>query len=339
MTTLERFQAILSRYHDALVTALESDGLVPEFLATATRSDRPPRLLCQTRGIIYLVHFQLAYAHPPAAKRAAKLYEEMRPRYLRHHDGRYTPPAQHDGGARYELAFLLNAQVQLAELEPLEGLDDDLNATLDDILSAPFDTWLQPRAGGDFLELNALMHLFEALAIAQRYRPQPRIATHIERIAQVASERFLDTEHGLLAERIAEDGRLLEYDLGHNYEWASLLLLNADLGLDFAALDPKTLCSASERVTLASFAPRMISNRLDAERRPMAFDARIWVNLERLRCLALSGSPLAEPLLEEILDAYFPADLPEEYLGQRGPIKSTTGYHVIECYRAVAGTY
>lgn len=335
MSTLSHFRACIDSFYETLLTAVDQHGLVPEFIAQSDMAQPQPRMLCQTRGILYLCHVYELKGNSTALRYARQLYETLRQRYLQPQADYFAPPAAHDGGARYELAFLLQAQARLNHLENIEGLDADLAATLDDILSSPLSRWLAPREQGDFLELNALMHLYEALAFSHRCRPDQRTAAYLHQLTQLAATHFVDHQHGILAERVSSSGNILEYDLGHIYEWSSLLLIHQDQGFTLEGIEPAAQLTKAEKISRQAFGTAMISHQLDRAFTPIGKDARIWVNLERLRSLSLIQHPDADTLLETILTDYFPNRLPEEYLGKSGPIKSTTGYHVIECYRAV----
>ncbi|MGJ8516210.1 AGE family epimerase/isomerase [Carnimonas bestiolae] len=336
MSTISHFRDCIDRFHEALRAAIDQHGLVPEFIAQSEEAQPQPRMLCQTRGILYLCHMVEMASDATALRYARQLYEVLRQRYLLPQGDHFAPPAARDGAARYELAFLLQAQTRLHQLDTIAGLEADLAATLNDVLSSPLSRWLAPREQGDFLELNALMHLYEALAYSHRCRPDQRTATYLHQLTQLAARHFVDGQHGVLAERVSTEGEILEYDLGHIYEWSSLLLIHRDQGFTLEDIDPAVQLKKAEEISHQAFNGELISHQLDNTFTPLGEDARIWVNLERLRSLALIQHPSAETLLGTILSDYFPNQLPEEYLKKTGPIKSTTGYHVIECYRAVA---
>ena len=339
-----RFRDILTTYNTALATSIDDEGRVPEFVAHGENT-KAPRQLCQTRGIIYNVHMAREFGDRAAAARAVDIYQSTRQHYLTpctlNGQPAYAPVPTNDGAAMYELAFLLNAQVQLHYLDGLlddpsvldkAALDADMTVTEDAILAIPTASIFQPREGGDFSELNAGMHLFEAIALRLQLSDHAELRHKANALLEHVDNHFWDDVRGMLAERIDGQNTILEYDLGHNYEWSSLLSLNSNLGLNYRRLDPMRLAAAAEEIAWREFEPEMVAFPLDAETRPLDRTARIWVSLERIRALALAGDERVLSVMARVLEHFFPENLPEEYSGTRGPIKSTTGYHVIESY-------
>lgn len=343
-----RFRDILTTYSAALADSIDADGRVPEFVANGENT-KAPRQLCQTRGIIYNVHMAREFGDGEAASRAVAIYHATRQHYLtpcviNGHQA-YAPAPTHDGAAMYELAFLLNAQVQLHYLEgilddtqalDMAALKADMSVTEDAILAIPIASIFQPREGGDFSELNAGMHLFEAMALRLQLADHAELRQRANALLAHVDNHFWDDARGMLAERINGQNSILEYDLGHNYEWSSLLSLNSNLGLNYRRLDAKRLASAAEEIAWREFEPEMVAFPLDANTHPLDRTARIWVSLERIRALALAGDERVLSVMARVLDHFFPDNLPEEYSGTHGPIKSTTGYHVIESYVGTA---
>lgn len=345
---LSRFRDILNTYNATLAASIDAEGRVPEFVANGENTTTP-RQLCQTRGIIYNVHMAREFGDRDAASRAVAIYQSTRVHYLTpcsfNGQPAYAPAPTNDGAAMYELAFLLNAQVQLHYLNGLlddpstldiAALDADMSVTEDAILAIPTDSIFQPREGGDFSELNAGMHLFEAIALRLQLSDHAELRHKANALLEHVDNHFWDDARGMLAERIDGQNTILEYDLGHNYEWSSLLSLNSNLGLNYRRLDSRRLAAAAEEIAWREFEPEMVAFPLDAETRPLDRTARIWVSLERIRALALANDERVLSLMARVLDHFFPEGLPEEYSGKRGPIKSTTGYHVIESYVGTA---
>ena len=342
-----RFRDILTTYNAALADSIDANGRVPEFVANGENT-KAPRQLCQTRGIIYSVHMAREFGDREAASRAVAIYHATRQHYLTpcviNGQQAYAPALTHDGAAMYELAFLLNAQVQLHYLGALDdahaldmaGLEADMAVTEDAILAIPTASIFQPREGGDFSELNAGMHLFEAMALRLQLADHAELRQSVNALLAHVDNHFWDDPRGMLAERINGQNSILEYDLGHNYEWSSLLSLNSNLGLDYRRLDAKRLASAAEEIAWREFEPEMVAFPLDADTHSLDRTARIWVSLERIRALALAGDERVLSVMARVLNHFFPDNLPEEYSGTRGPIKSTTGYHVIESYVGTA---
>ena len=343
-----RFRDILTTYNAALADSIDVDGRVPEFVANGENT-KAPRQLCQTRGIIYNVHMAREFDDHEAAFRAVAIYHATRQHYLTpcviNGQQAYAPAPTHDGAAMYELAFLLNAQVQLHYLDGMLGDDQaldmvalaaDMSVTEDAILAIPTASIFQPREGGDFSELNAGMHLFEAMALRLQLADHAELRQRANALLAHVDNHFWDDTRGMLAERINGQNSILEYDLGHNYEWSSLLSLNSNLGLNYRRLDAKRLASAAEEIAWREFEPEMVAFPLDADTHPLDRTARIWVSLERIRALALAGDERVLSVMARVLDHFFPDNLPEEYSGTHGPIKSTTGYHVIESYVGTA---
>lgn len=342
---LSHFRDILNTYNTTLAASIDDKGLVPEFVANGENT-KAPRQLCQTRGIIYNVHMAREFGDQQAAARAVAIYDATRQHYLTPCtlNGRkaYAPAPTNDGAAMYELAFLLNAQVQLHYFAgkladtAIAALDDDMAATEAAILAIPTASIFQPREGGDFSELNAGMHLFEAIALRLQLSDHAELRHKANELLEHVNNHFWDDRRGMLAERIDGQDTILEYDLGHNYEWSSLLSLNSNLGLNYHRLDPLRLAAAAEDIAWKAFEPEMVAFQLDADTHPIDRTARIWVSLERIRALALAKDKRVLSVMARVLDHFFPEGLPEEYSGTRGPIKSTTGYHVIESYVGTA---
>lgn len=339
-----RFRDILTTYNAALASSIDNEGRVPEFIAQGENT-KLPRQLCQTRGIIYNVHMAREFGDRNAAARAVAIYESTRRHYLTpcmfNGQPAYAPAPTNDGAAMYELAFLLNAQVQMHYLDgqlddanafDKAALDADMAVTENAILAIPTVSIFQPREGGDFSELNAGMHLFEAIALRLQLSAHAELRDKANALLKHVDCHFWDESRGMLAERINGQNTILEYDLGHNYEWSSLLSLNSNLGLEYHRLNPLRLAAAAEEIAWREFEPEMVAFPLDAETHPLDRTARIWVSLERIRALALAGDTRVLSVMARVLDHFFPENLPEEYSGKRGPIKSTTGYHVIESY-------
>lgn len=341
-SSMARFEQLLHRYNTTLAQSLSDASLVPEFIANGENT-KAPRQLCQTRGIIYCVHMYRQFGDQAAAQRAADIYHALQCEYLvaRACGERtcYAPTPSSDGGDLYELAFLLNAQVHLYQLRAAlldeTQLDADMATTIEAIMDVPTAAIFKPRESGEFLELNAAMHLFEALCLRLHLGPHTAVSSKVDELLAYVDRWFYDDARGMLAERITSEGSLLEYDLGHNYEWASLLWLNDNLALNFRRLNPARMAAAAETIAQTHFEPAMVAHQLDASASPMDPVARIWVSLERARALALAEDARADDVLARVLAHFFPDGLPEEYSGKRGPIKSTTGYHVIECYMGI----
>lgn len=345
---LSHFRDILNTYNATLAASIDDKGCVPEFVANGENT-KAPRQLCQTRGIIYNVHMACEFGDQSAAARAVAIYDATRQHYLTpcSLNGRkaYAPAPTNDGAAMYELAFLLNAQVQLHYLDgkladaatlDIAALNDDMAATEDAILAIPTASIFQPREGGDFSELNAGMHLFEAIALRLQLSDHAELRYKANDLLKHVDDHFWDDHRGMLAERIDGQDNILEYDLGHNYEWSSLLSLNSNLGLNYRRLDSLRLAAAAEDIAWKEFEPEMVAFQLDAGTHPIDRTARIWVSLERIRALALAKDERVLSVMARVLEHFFPEGLPEEYSGSRGPIKSTTGYHVIESYVGTA---
>ena len=345
---LARFRDILNTYNATLAASIDDEGRVPEFIANGENT-APPRQLCQTRGIIYNMHMAREFGDRAAAARAAAIYSATRRFYLTpcRVDNRqaYAPTPTTGGGAMYELAFLLNAQVQLhslgALLDGTEAFDtaalaDDMRLTEAEILAIPTSAIFSPREGGDFFELNAGMHLFEAMALRLQLSDHAELRQKANALLAHSDDHFWDDARGMLAERINDQNTILEYDLGHNYEWSSLLNLNSNLGLAYGRLNAKRLAEAAEAIAWDAFEPEMVAFPLDANAQPLERTARIWVSLERVRALALAGDKRVLSVMARVIEQFFPHNLPEEYAGRHGPIKSTTGYHVIESYVGTA---
>lgn len=272
------------------------------------------------------------------------------------HDGLYASQFDSDGGrghTLYDQAFVLlglaHAHAGLGEpqhearaLAFLAGLKARLGRA-----DGGFD---EVDGGAAPLQSNPHMHLYEACLAWRALSEAPAWRETAGAIRTLARTVFIDGRSGRLGEYFADDGRPAPgehgrvAEPGHQFEWASLLMI--DSAEDDAAAE-RLVRLASEtgvdRAREAAFFSQDIATGA-----PIDASARLWSQTERLRaCLILRGRT-AEPdrWTSEALKAF---DTLQRYLEVPGnglwrdrmdvdgrldsePAKASSLYHIIGAY-------
>jgi mannose/cellobiose epimerase-like protein (N-acyl-D-glucosamine 2-epimerase family) len=335
----------LPAFNALLVDALERSELVPELLGSGGNETRSTRLLCQTRAIYFLCEYARLCHAPGEVERAGRLFTHAERAFCTDGHWLHAVGAERPAGERlYGLAFLLLAVAALFSatgereyLRRLEAIARSIAARYDSpaALGQPKDE--RPKPPGSF-EQNSLMHYFEAcLAATAMSRGAVDLRDTLSRLLKMVEERLFQAGPGLIAEEVAPDGSVVSYELGHSYEWSVLLSEYEDLVGRSSPISPAALLRAAEKIQQRSPAQDTV-NALSASLQPLAVKTRIWAVLERVRALQLvQGSEAGVSSAGRLLSSCFDSRaLPIEYPGaDTGTgVKSTTGYHVINCFAA-----
>jgi hypothetical protein len=320
------FNRVIERFAHRLMSEYERLGLIPERLdGISTQADQP-RLLCQTRAVIFLNIYAKLTNNKRASSYAQQIYKSSHAKFR-------LNKSELSKIAPYELAFLALAQGHLIS-QSEKTLQHRLHHEIVDTFTAleriiSTETCFTPLNSGNFLELNAAMHIVEALGFL-RANGTAQAAPPLSLLAARIIEIFFNRDHYLFSETVSLDtNHYLTYDLGHNFEWISIIK-EYDLS-DLFNIDPDKLFNRT--INLANPQRSIINPLADDHLDLINTEKRIWQSCEYLRASAnLNRTDQAYEQL--FFECFF---LGEEFIefshDKAASYKSTTGYHLIECYK------
>jgi len=339
---------ILFEYHKGIADSIEANqGLVGEFFGKSSEPHKT-RLLCQTRSIYFLIRFAEIYDRPDVLDTALALYHRAREYYFVD-DAWLQYPSQlnsdsNDQQESTKLDLYGYASLSYTECYLFEATQDDtirtcalssLELLSGRVLSETFYPEQCVHAG--HVSQNPIMHLFESFVVGANVFQSNRFQESASRLLSIVETHFYDTGIGLISE-IASPDEPSWFELGHAFEWASLIKMSSPEILSQSGLSAERLLNTAEQYCLEI-------NKQDKQLVPaklfkdsqQAVDStfRIWPQLERIRANHMCGDTnRAEQCFDLLIENFFDANmLPKEYLAQtkvdREKVKTTTGYHII----------
>lgn len=281
--------------------ALDADGCAD---LTATKS-----LLAQARTLFTLSHAALLSGDPAlkaaAAKQAAFLHRFRKApglyRCTANRDGSPTGQPADEAARSYDQTFVILGLVTWNRLSP----SDELPQLIEDCWQA-LQTHLTDSATGLLLNddiganmtpaQNPHMHLYEACLQAMRMTGDPIWLARAAGLRSTALRHFMDQDSGSIAEFLTPDLLPLpgadgqRREVGHQCEWAWLLLQEAEL-----AGDPEIGAPAARLLAFADrfgFAPNgplagAAYDAISAKGAVMENSFLLWPQTEAIKTLAI----------------------------------------------------
>lgn len=334
----------LAAYKDFLVSQINKSGYCGEFISDLDATPlNNTRLLCQTRGIFFLIDYAEITGDKQYIEIATELYKKTQETY---YNAKLEIWTQYPSQVKeqntlkdkmlYEYAFVITAYAKLYQA----NRDRDLLKLIARVKEIIFQNYynhniqfkqLEQDAVG--INQNALMHLFEALI------ETTNITDEYKEDLQIFGQNLLGNIHDNKTNLIREMSLLEIYEPGHSFEWASLILEAKQKSLFDTLIDEVDIVAAAEKYGLTSqgFVVAELSSKNSNDK-----NIRIWPTLEQIRYYAMTKDSIKMNKSMETLIKYFfsDKDLPFEYLNenlipQQQKVKSTTGYHIINCYKYV----
>ncbi|PJX12643.1 hypothetical protein CWI66_16590 [Halomonas sp. 141] len=329
-------EKIISELIFNISSSLNSFGLVPEVIfpdSQELRANASPRLLCQTRGIIFLLKSYEYFNDEKLLKLAIRLYEAVKNKseYSSYFDKEHNITELSKLSA-YELSFLLYSQSILylhSDAMPKKELNNDIRNSLklieDITLSGLLFRPINLKVG---IEQNSAMHIFESLT--QCAKTKIINESYALKYYKTIMHKFLNPKNNIIAEYANEDGSFECYQLGHNFEWVSLLLnLEKSSGAHEIA---QSLYRASLSLVKRN-EHGIIINEYDDSFLPINQKQRIWPSLEYIRASILVGEFERSLSYYNVMERRFftRSSHYREYEDDvKLQCKTTTGYHIIE---------
>lgn len=334
----------LHAYKELLITQLDKFGYCGEFISDKEASELiETRLLCQTRGMFFLIDYAKITNDKKYITLATKIYQKIQAEYYSKNSQiwtQYPKNKQNQSTSKdkmlYEYAFVVTAYAKLYSVTK----DSELLTHIKRIKEIIFNDFYNHETKFSKLSnheiginQNALMHLFEALIEA----------VSVDKIYQNDLQLLGDN---LLAEIYNNENHLIRenswqeiYEPGHSFEWASLILEAKQKNMFITNIDEKLIAIQAEKLGLIhqEFVLTELSEKNNTDK-----NIRIWPTLERLRYYAMmSNQEKTISATTQLIKYFFSKQyLPFEYLDdnlipQQEKVKSTTGYHIINCYKYV----
>ncbi|MDD3267246.1 MAG: AGE family epimerase/isomerase [Burkholderiales bacterium] len=334
----------LEAYKEILVTQLEHFGYCGEFISDKEASIiTDTRLLCQTRGIFFLIDYATITNNEKYITLATKLYKKIQATYYNPKLKIWTQyptdkPNQSTSKDKmlYEYAFIITAYSKLYLLTKDSELLTHINRVIEIIFTnfynhkCKFDKLTNLETG---INQNALMHLFEALIEATSANEAYK--NDLQQLGNNLLTEIYDNDNHL----IRENSNQKIYEPGHSFEWASLILEAKQKNMFISNINENIIAVNAENlgITHQEFVVAELSKKDNIDT-----NIRIWPTLERLRYYAMISNKEKVVSTTKLLVKYFfsKQNLPFEYLNndllpQQEKVKSTTGYHIINCYKYV----
>lgn len=334
----------LHAYTELLVTQLCNFGYSGEFISEKETSRiSETRLLCQTRSLFFLIDYAEISSDTQYIILANKLYEKIQAEYYNSKSKVWTqyPKSKINQNTTkdkmlYEYAFVITAYAKLYSVtnnpELLIHIQQAKEIIFADFYNHEFkfSKLINTETG---INQNALMHLFEALIEATNI--DKIYQNDLQQLGNNLLTEIYDNENNL----IRENSNQKIYEPGHSFEWASLILEAKEKNMFITNIDENIIALNAEKLGITH--QEFVITELSQNDNP-DYNIRIWPTLERLRYYAMISNE------KKVIDAttslieYFFSDLklPFEYLNkdlipQQNKVKSTTGYHIINCYKYV----
>ncbi len=325
-------------YYQLLIKNIEHLGYVPEFLDKPHEIDADcTRLLCQTRGMFYLLTYARLTNTTEGLNKAYQLYQMIKNEYFDSvSQGWYKDKLCKNDNDPYEYAFLLFSLSELyGSFKEKVLLKDILNVHARIHQKFIENEFSRLRSETGVMGQNPLMHLFEAYLMAFRHSRETLFKAQAEDLYRKIMALFFDPQKKLIREYSIEKQPEI-FEPGHSFEWCCLIAEAKALGVDVSVMDDdKTLSEQTLKQGLS--AKGYVRPNLHESEQTSPY--RIWPMLEYMRYLAMSGQSASLASVFDTFSAVFiDHDLPVEYVDYSGHpgfnlIKSTTGYHLINCWQ------
>nr|WP_116964671.1 (d)CMP kinase [Fastidiosibacter lacustris] len=328
-------------YYGLLVKNIDTLSYVPEFLDKPYLVNKAnTRLLCQTRGMFYLITYARLNNLEDGWNKAFKLYQQIKALYWNHSTQSWHKFVQ-DGNVSdpYEYAFLLFSLSHLYQKYTQTDLLADI-LKVNQLIQEKFvsEAFKNLKDAQGVIGQNALMHLFESYLSAYRYTKSDIFKNQAQALYEQIIILFFDHKQMLMREYSIEYQPVV-FEPGHSFEWSALILEALELGVDVGLMpDHKALfLSASQKGVNANGLVRSNLNNKDDQTQ-----YRIWPMLEYMRYLAMTKQEnTLEAAFEIFAKVFIANDLPIEYIDHNeqaafDKVKSTTGYHLINCWQYIS---
>ena len=330
---LAKINTVLTCYYEELIGSVkDNDGIVGEYFNELNND--PPRLLCQTRSIFFLVKFYEIFNDRESLELAQSIYKKTRHIY-KINELWSMRVGQDEPLDLYGFASLAYAEVMLYQSTGFQEFaqysDETLDFLVNIILSEDFD--VESSVYQNRISQNPLMHLFESFVFAYQVLQKESYKEAALKILDVVYQNFYNAENGAIMEVLFETDMPCWYEPGHLFEWGSLLKVARKQGITFNGIAYDGLIGLAESIT-EKF-DYMVPAKVYIAEDEIENIYRIWASLERMRIHFLLGnSQLGVDGVESILAQFFDSNnLPIEFReATNSKVKSTTGYHIINCF-------
>lgn len=336
----------LTAYANLLTAQIDSVGYAGEFISDSIATNlMETRLLCQTRGIFFLVDYANITGNNIYIGYALKLYHVIQDNYYSQSTQTWTQYPQqvtnqntHKDKMLYEYAFVMTSFAKLYATTNDEKLLELINQVRN-IIFAEFynhkDKFAKLYNKENGLNQNALMHLFEAFLEVVNIVEDTKFKNDLQEFGTNLLHEIYDKEMCL----IREYSNKKIFEPGHSFEWASLIYeASAKNVFSTELVSHEKLATTAEKFGVTS-AQMVLAEINDVQANNQ--DYRIWPLLERLRYYVMIGNNKYKLVLSALVTTFFSnKDLPYEYVNEQlmpmqEKVKSTTGYHIINCYKYI----
>ena len=330
--TLLKINEILTRYYAGLLSSVEcNNGIVGEYFDES--SDLSPRLLCQTRSIFFLVKFYEIFNDKESLELAHNIYINTRKVYKKS-EGWCMQARENEPLDLYGFASLSYAEILLFQStgsnEIAKYSEETLGYLTNIILNDDFE--VESSLYQNKVSQNPLMHLFESFVFAYEVFQKDAYKDAAIKILNIVYRNFYNTEFGAIMEVLFVKDMPYWYEPGHLFEWGSLLKVAEEQEIVQKEIDYISLVNLAEKITEEH--DYIVPAKVHIPNNKIEKQYRIWASLERARVHFLLGnSQLANVGIDQVLNSFFDSNnLPYEFLNSTDKnIKSTTGYHIINC--------
>lgn len=336
----------LDAYANLMVKQIEEFGYCGEFISDDTPTDLGnTRLLCQTRGIVFLVDYANITQNNKYIVLAEKLFSIIQSRYYNQVDQTWTQypiyiTEQNTPKDKmlYEYAFIITAYAKLYTTTR----NKSLISYIDQVRSAVFIDYynhhvkLKPLNNAqNGINQNAPMHFFESLLEAAYNLNDDGLQKDLQVFGDNLLNEIYDNNYNLIREYSKQE----IFEPGHSFEWASLIYEAKSKNLFQTSIDDSKLANTAENYGVTN--TQMVIGEYIPNQANNLEQYRIWPLLERLRYYVMTNDVKAKLAIEIIIKHFFSDnDLPYEYISQdlvplQEKVKATTGYHIINCYKYI----
>lgn len=314
---------VLRHTSDRLKKTAENSLIIPEHLYTKEHL-QDYRTLTQTRAIISLIKLDQIFPENSLTKLAHDIYFSNRKRFMDVLKG--------DGCNLYDLSFIIYClSTLIADSVEKKPYYNDLEISFNYLETRFKSGELFKSRYGDspYEEQNSAMHLVEALGSLRQH--QITDSELLGKTCEKLFEKFYDPQSGMVAERLDDAGAPLSFEIGHCFEWSSLIK-EMNLPTQYTPDSTSLYNAACER---AKYLPNgIIINSYTKNLEPMAMDERIWPSLEFIRAGINHRANRAEQYLEGFNRIFFQDNSFKEYISDKTlSIKTTSIYHLVECFK------
>ncbi len=336
----------LDVYAKLLITSLDHHGYVPEFITGEASELINTRLLCQTRSIFFLIDYAeitqnnlyLDYAQQLAKLIIKEYFCTDQQRFYQYPTSVSNQTTAADK-MLYELAFVICSLAKLYKVTHNENLVHYIMSTKNYVFEHyynqhnQFSSMLNPITG---VNQNSFMHLFEALLEANSVINNSELLHDFQQFGTDLLNTIFDNKYNL----IRENSNVEIFEPGHSFEWASLILEAKQKNLFSTAIDYTNIVTNAENCGVNNHG--LVYAEIKPDQPPSENAFRIWPLLEQIRFYAMINSTDKLAASLNVLNNVFfsTQNLPYEYVNanlepQQVQVKSTTGYHIINCYKYI----